>query len=552
MPVLFFCTWILASPQAPTELSWRMEVDASGTRLLQEQRIPGGLRLRDARSGRAAVVSSPRWTDPDNGLAWIGQSVAVGDSGSTVLGGKALNNESVTAYAAGSADYLFDLPVVGSEAPQVCVARRAPRAAAYTVFDVDPDPLILDYEGRVEVYDTTGDGTPLWSLVFPPTENWFGGGVALSDDASVIVAWKADPTLGALRVEAFTGDGLSLSSGQLSSGTDFHARQARLSADGSRMYFNIGLEALVYDVASSSVLYRHYIGGSFDSHAFSGDGATFAYGFFGFFSVVRETSPGVWSTVATEFFPSDTYISWLDLDATGDHLAYQVQRFTPAWDHIELGLYEVSTDSHLFQASWDAPGTLYQLVASGVRVDEAGERVAGICWGDSLNLTPEAVVYDAAGNSLAALDTSGSAMALDLDADGDVLAVGTKAVHANVFGNGGEILLSDAAFQELHLLGVPRLGASLDLEIQGPPSGEARLLLSAALTSSAGSLEIDLGSLLGDSGWLPLDASGALARPVAVPAQASLAGRLAHAEAVLRDPQGILSTSNKVSLRLIP
>ncbi len=551
MYALLLLTFTLQGPpQAGTLLREHLQVDAGGARVVREYRTAGGA-VVSATGGSLRLVTSPRWSDPDGGLAWICRNLDVGDNGASVLAGKELNNEAATLYPGGSATPVWDLPTPGSEGPYVAVADRGDLAAVLEVVDMDPTSG-YDYEATLHVF-TTWDGTELWSYTFPRTLNYFGGGVAIDDAGTMVVAWKADPNIQKLRLEGFARDGSSLFSDQLStvygSTTYFHARQAVLSDDGGRMYLNLGTEALIYDTTLPGVIHSENIGGSFDSHAMSGDGSTFAFGFFGWFKVFRETAPGVFTLVSQEYFPSGTYVARLALNQDGSRLGYQIQRYSPAYDHIEIGLYDTVGTSFLFSDSLDAPGTAFQLVAAGCAVDDAGETVAGVSWGDSLGLTPEGFVYDAAGTRTCEIDTSGSAFALGLDDDGDVFAMGTKAVHANTMGNGGEVLVADARDQVLHVAGPPRVGTSVDVSLDG--TGTGVIGVSSALGTSPtpwGDAEIDLGALVMQTPVLPLP----YASPMAIPAQPSLAGMEVHAQAVLFPLAGTPYLSNKVSLRLLP
>src|SRR5690606_11601278 len=86
-------------------------------------------------------------------------------------------------------------------------------------------------------------------------------------------------------------------------------------------------------------------------------------------------------------------------------------------------------------------------------------------WGDSFNATPEVVAYNRAGEQTAAIDARGSAFGVDIDPDGDVAASVHKGVHANDFGNGGDIIAFDAYEQTLHVVGYPQQGGSIDLVV---------------------------------------------------------------------------------------
>lgn len=536
--------------QNPLEVSQRMEVTSNGAELVREFRTPQGSFFVKPDSGSLNVVTGPRWSENSGGLAWICQDIAVGDNGAAVIAGKYLNNQSSTVYSTGDSMAIFDFVGGQDQGPFVAMADRTNVSAAMHITDLGVPPN-FDFEATVSVFDNCdASGTPSWSFTFPTTLNFFGGGVAVSDDGSVVLAWKADPNVNMLRVEAFDGAGNSISSGMLASGTLFNSRQTRLSDDGSRAYFNIGADAIIYDVASGTEIHRHVIGASFDSHALSGDGTHFAFGNFGFFEVYSESSPGVWTLKANSSFAGGTYVARVDLNTDGSRLGYQVQYFS-ANDQHDIGMHDTNTNVNMFTASYTSPGTLFQNVAFGVEVDDNGDYVAGCAWGDDANVTPEGFVYDSAGNLTCEIDSAGSAFDCSLDADGDVFAMGTKGVHANTFGNGGDVIVADAYDQTLHILGYPQLGGAVTVE--APALGSTlQLGVCDALGNSPSSLgvtELDLSTLLATFNFsIP---GGGLSQSVTIPNSAALACRDVHCQGgILSGGSGQLT--NKVSLRLLP
>jgi hypothetical protein len=498
-----------------------------------------------ARSHHSALVSSPRWQVLDLGALWIGGPVDIGDNGASVFASHYLNSEGFALHATGSASPIFEHSTVGSETPQVAVADRAPVAASMVVRDLGGQ----NYQAEVEVYSTIESGTPTFQYSFPASGAQTAGGVAVSDDGDVVLTWKSNANTGLLQIEAFDGSGNSISSGAIQSNGSYASRQTRLSDDGSRAYFFIGTNVHIYEVATASVIHTHNVGASFDSHAFSGDGRSFANGTFGSLSVYQEQG-GSWVLRHRETFASATYISQLDLDQDGDRCAYQLQRYSPAYDHIETGMIDVDAGQVLWSDSFDAPGTTAQLVCSGVRTDDAGQIVVSSSWGDSLNLTPEVAAWDVNGQRQAEIDLAGSAFSLDLSPDGEVWAAGSKGVHANVFGNGGAITAGDPIEQILHVLGVPRAGGQVQLQI-ADGWNRVRVGISTQLGASStpyGFTDIDLNFLYAEM-RAPVP-SGGLDLTLQVPPRPSLWGAPMHVQAVVRGASGSLIT-NKVSTRIV-
>lgn len=539
-----------AAPPA-LDVAHRVETNADGSFIRTIYRSGGQEVMIDDLHGRIALTT-PRWIQDDGGASWIPSEMSLGDDGAMLFTGLGLNNESLRMQGTGSSQEVFDFDALNSENPYVNMADHAGLAAGMVIFDLDPGSE-YEFEATGHVFTTTSDGTPAWSYTFPTTLNYFGGGVAVSDNGSRVLMWKADPHINKCRIEAFDAQGNSISSGQIGYESNgnffFNSRQTRLSDDGSRAYFNIGTHIYIYDVATATVLNDLDMGASFDSHAFSGDGKRFAYGYFGYFRVWGETSPGAWTQIAQRSFSGGTFVARCALNKDGSRLGYLNQRYTPNYDHIDVGLYNVDAQAVLFEHAYDAPGTTLQMFAAGCAVDDKGEYVAGASWGDSLNVTPEGFVFDAAGNATCEVDSRGSAFAMDIDSAGDVYAMGTKAVHANSFGRGGDIIVADAYPQDLHVLGYARAGGTIELRV-AQTGQRVQVAVCRSLGNSNtpfGPSELNLGTLLTTIGPINIP-NGGLIRNLTIPG--NFAGRIVHLQGGVTG--GNPHLTNKVSVRIQP
>ena len=499
-------------------------------------------------AGPAAPQTTARWEDNHSGLAWIGAHVAVGDNGAAIVAGKELNNEAASFYAAGSATELFGASLVGAERVRVAISARSPLAATLVHTSIGGG----SYQAVLTAYDTSGAGAALWSYTFPAGGNVIAGEVLISADGRRVVAVAGSASLVQNMIRVFDANGALLNGFDVAAPANL--RQARASDDCGRLYLALynGL-AEIWDTATGANLMSYPIGSTFDAHALSGDGMSFAYGNFGGLYVRRETSPGVWNQVA--FMPVSAggqYLGFVDLDADGSHAAWQQQRYSPAYDHVEVGLFDVAANAVVWSDSHDAPGTSMQLVNTGVQISADGTQVVGCTWGDSLNATPEVFGYDAAGAMSMSLDTPGSVYEIDLDADGDVVAVGTKAVHANTSGNGGSIFCIEPYEPTLRLLGQPRLGGPVTLTTPGGATA-ARFAFCRQLGSSGtpfGTMEVNLGTLMHSAGPVPVPPGG-LSLILNLPPNPALAALAVHVQGARFAP-GNNTLTNKVSIRLLP
>lgn len=542
------CSWVLFLAQEASGL--RLVARPDGVYLVAEVAPAAAARRSEG------LVTEERWREADNGQAWVGTGAAVGFGGATVFAAKSRSNAACTLYSQGSSQPVFQVPVAGDRPPAVALAARAGRAATLVVVDQDPDPLREDYLATAALYDTAGSGQPMWSFAFPPSGASDGGGVLLNAAGNLLLAWKADANLQRLRVEARRGDGSLLAAGLLSTDdglrTHFEARQVRLGESGRRAYFALGPFALIYDVHGGTVLHQQPVGGEFDAHAFSGDGRRFAFGNYAGLEVWEEVAPGSWQKIRSLAATAEHYPAWLALSADGRRLGFLEQRYQPAFDRIVAGMLEVDSGLVRFRAALEGPGTSSQLAASGCALDERGDFLAGACWGESLDRVPEGFVYDADGRLTCAYDARGSVLGLGFDPDGSVVCFAASAVHANFAAAGGDVIVCDAQDQELHLLGLSRLGGSLRL-LQERTGTTATYYVADRLGSDPLSglvSELDLSSLLRVLGPLPIPPGG-LDQDVYIPHVVILSGNDVHVQGVVTGPSGPHLT-NRSTLQLVP
>lgn len=537
-PLVICLAALQSSPPLQAEAT-RLEVRPQGVFLVSPsltQSPPG--------TSSAAPVLSPRWQEDDNGLAWIAAQVAIGDSGATMLAGKELNNESVACYGTGWSTPIFDASVLGANNVRVAMAARAPLAASLTTTDIGGGV----FQSTVQAYSSFGDGTPLFSNNLPTTGNVIAGAIGVSDDGTRIVAVVSNAS-GQQHIRVFSAAGLSLASYDVPASANI--RFGATDAQANRLYLGLyNGTCEIYDLTTGVLQHSQSLGGTFESHALSADGTTFAYGNFSGLFVVRETLPGVWTQVASRFHNPGQFLGHCALSEDGNSVAFEVQRYTPAYDHVEVGMMDVpSGGADLFSSSLDAPGSAFQLSASSCAVSADGNTAVFGTWGDEFSLTPTLQAFDRTGVQTMAYTTPGSVYSVAIDADGDVVAAGSKAVHANTFGNGGSVWCLDAYEQTLHVLGEAKVGGPL--EVTSP--GGASLLwvrVAPALGSSStpfGVGELDLSGPSLTLGPYPVGLGGA-SHTMPIPPNPGLSGMGIHFQGLRVLATGTLT--NKVSVRL--
>jgi len=493
--------------------------------------------------GTAALVASPRWQEDDNGLAWIAANVAIGDSGASMVVGKELNNESVACYGTGSANPIFDASTLDANNVRVAMASRAPMVAALATYDIGGGV----WQSTLQTFASFADGTPLATINLPTTGNVIAGMVGVSEHGDRIVTAVSNAS-GQQHIRVFAPDGTSLASYDVVASANI--RFGAIDANALRLYLGLyNGTCEIYDLTTGALQHSQSLGGTFDSHAFSADGSTFAYGNFSGLFVVRETLPGVWTQIASRFHAGSQFLGRCALSADGNTAAFEVQRYSPAYDHVEMGMMDVSTGADLFSVSLDAPGTAFQLSASSCAVSADGQTAAFGTWGDEFSLTPTLQCFDRSGLQTMAYTTPGSVYAVAIDADGDVVAAGSKAVHANTFGNGGTAWCLDAAEQTLHILGDAKVGGTVEMT---SPSGATQMWLAMAPAlgqspTAFGISELNLSGATQVFGPFPVGAGGAM-ETLPLPSSPSLNGIAVHFQGLR--VSGTAELTNKVSLRI--
>jgi len=104
----------------------------------------------------------------------------------------------------------------------------------------------------------------------------------------------------------------------------------------------------------------------------------------------------------------------------------------------------------------------------GAAISRDGAYFALARWGDEFNTNPETNILEYGSNTaVGSIDSRGSVFGVDLAADGQVTVSGSKAVHANSWGNGGDVDCYDLGNEDIVVRGKPSLGTSFDIESHG-------------------------------------------------------------------------------------
>ncbi len=432
-----------------------------------------------APGGYSNTPPGTKWTLTDGGLAWIAISTSIGNRGTQVFSEVDLNNERAILLSA------FDNPPptpVWQDTSALASEFRVVASADATDTHVTTHQIVLggNMQTRQAVLTKYGSHSPTadWSYSFAPIIN-AGSSVGISRDGSVIVAAIYNDPLSQVEVAVFSpASNVPLSYTILPAGPNGYLRGFDLSADGSTLYYNAGVNANIFDVATTTVVHTSTIGASFDSHAISGDGSVFAYGNFNQISV-WELSGAVYLNTFTRFVGGSCYGAIVDISDDSSTIAYGFT-FYDQYLKTQVEALDVATKAVTMSHIATGAGAFQNIIAD-VAISADGSRFAVGRWGDAQGLVNEVDVYDR-NNSTPILSSNlpGSVFSVDISADGQRVVAGSKAVHANTFGNGGRIDLLDAGNEDFALRTVPHVGALLSFDLYGQPNKTSILLQSLA------------------------------------------------------------------------
>ncbi len=288
---------------------------------------------------------------------------------------------------------------------------------------------------RVQAFNSTSN-QPLWSHVFDPTLTIGpANAVAVSRDGSVVAAGaRVSGQNVVIFFNAQTG-------AQISTFEEFDGSLAAidLSDDGSRAMVSLGNRPRVVDTSNGQLIWSGTGTGAGNvDYRISGDGDVIAVG--GFSLHVYEWDGFSYqqiinfSTPPTEWFGFGTSVS-----RDGSTVASMSRE--SATDTLNVRVWDVATRTLLHHEILDpVPGTR-QTSPRGADSSDDGTILAFATWGDGTGVYPEIQVYDRDLNLIAEIDMPGSGYDVAITADGSRVVGTGKAVHANVFGSGGQIVL---------------------------------------------------------------------------------------------------------------
>lgn len=350
------------------------------------------------------------------------------------------NAERLSAYPIegdGTPDFEF-FPFEGSRAlinGSVSVSKGADRVVYFAE--------ALGEGFRLHAFSSQSAGTPDWSFEFPVGDNLLNAGApAISHDGSTAAALSPD-TLYVFDAEtgevtftrtdtlittstALTDDGSIVLIGQTA---------PQPGPPGSRFEPPI---ITVFATDTGEILFQAETSADYAPHQISGDGEVLAVGGNDRVDVYQfdgDTYQLAFDITPPEGHTIPVYILSRDGSTVGT-FAFDTTTFTDG----EVTLFDVPSGealgSYQVSGSGDLPAAPFNAASS-----DNGSVVAFASWGTENEDWPEILIFDRNVDLLEAIEFPGSAVQVDVSADGQYIAAGVKATHPMIPGSGGSIEL---------------------------------------------------------------------------------------------------------------
>ncbi|HLU40376.1 MAG TPA: hypothetical protein VK081_13405 [Planctomycetota bacterium] len=432
-----------------------------------------------------------RWTYSQASTRSIVDSTSVGNHGTLGWLGLDLNNQrlSLVGMAEDSTppNFVFEAPMAGISGIDVKAADKAPACAV---------AVLQSGSGTLEYY-VGGSSTPLWTVSYQHTFE-----IAISDDGRYVAAGYS-PTQNTSQVDVYDANSATPSTPiQTLTATTHGFRHLDISGDGSTVLLATNTRDHVFDVATGNELFNATTV-SHDAHTINRDGTVFARAGFNPIRAWWRTG-GVYNEVLTFNDTSLGFAVHTAADVSADGTTFVCAGYdAQANARMRVHCFTLTPTGSTLLWSFVSDGSgQYQTTPQAVSVSDDGKYIAVGSWGTQNNDHAEALLFDrdVGPVPIATVDTPGSVFDLDLSGDGQFLVIGTKSVHANVFGNGGEAYSFDRGGQDHWLVGTPSIGRTIDLRTGGSSGEPVFIGLATGLGSPipipgvSGALELDLGS----------------------------------------------------------
>jgi hypothetical protein len=424
----------------------------------------------------APAAAQTSWSYPSGQANWIANDVSLGNRGTQIFAelGPAYSARLLSSFDQSppapiwetSADLAFNHSVASAETRDLHVSLRH-----------ENDPTYAGLRnGWLRVF-TSASPDPIWSAkVSTRIAGHDLSDVFVTPDGSQIVTAVFDTGSFNLDLEFYRPESsLPFRTMELPIGGASYAME--LSDDASLLYVATTSDSKVYDLTTGTRLAWEFVQTQvYGGHGFAGDGSYFAMGGSGNVRVFRRQPNGTYSLDFTHTVPVNGYCNAIAISSDGSTMAVGFN-VRDGFRTAIVQAIDLETRAVLMSESVVGNGQLQNLV-NDLDISDDGSRIAAALTGDGASVHELRVYNSNSSTPIRTADLSGSALVVDLSADGAHLAVGCKAAHSAQFGSGGCIEYLELDQSDFTVLTVPRAGASLDLEVRAAPNSTVMLFSS--------------------------------------------------------------------------
>jgi len=369
------------------------------------------------------------WEVDDQNAIAAGVSIDSND----VWGAWTLTGARLSAYPIlGNGTPAFEFSSFGNGNSGVASARNADRMAYMESNDAGND-------FRIHGFRSTSGGTPDWSFQFPVSDPNLPASdqkVAVSNDGSTVASVVSDATTGNSTLYVFDAD----TGAVRSMWTDpLRMDGVDLTDDGSIALVTQDNLAVLVNTSNANMIFSVTGSGAGNIYyRISGDGSVFVVS--GFDLDVYKFDGTTYQRVIHFTLPSSWFGGASIVSRDGSTVGSFSGNYANNWLTGVVDLFDVPSAQLI--GSYPVSGTgQYQGTPVGAESNDNGTVMAFASWGTQFHDWPEVMVFNRSVQLIGAINFPGSAFACDVSTDGQYVAGGSKAVHANQFGSGGRIEL---------------------------------------------------------------------------------------------------------------
>ena len=381
------------------------------------------------------LVAAPR----ASGIVWtqfvtdsIAQSVAMSDTTNESWVGENVNSQRLSYYqTVGNGIPQWEFPFTDN--PDVVIVASAADVSLGVVGTHTTASGV-----KLQSFDRNHHPTPgLWGYGFEaPFVNIGAKAISIASDGHLVLA-AAQATYPDQRSLVVVLDGVT--------GAELTRKiipqlvgAVELSEDATRAVLTEGATTEIVDIPTLNSLFSFQVSGGGGTARISRDGKVVAAGGFNYM-VVKDMGGGTWSTIYSGSEGNQWFGAGIGLSGDGSLMFLVSYYYT---NYLTLVYRSIDLVHQVELARITTTGTGgFQDTVQRAEVSADGRVYVVASWGTQDMVHPQTQIFDRMLNRLGGISSPGSPFDMDLERSGQYLLIGCKHVHANTFGNGGDVFV---------------------------------------------------------------------------------------------------------------